>query len=285
MEPNTLSSALNTIAQCAAALAALIGFFGLWRLDRLREVQRQVRQDLDQLRRRQLNESISSNLQEVDRRRRRELEESIRGMLPNLDRSARPRPSLQEQPSPRPSAQQGPTLQKQIETTRTRLATVQSERRQLMDVLVTFLLGTLAVLVLAIGLIPFAEALSTRVWTMRVFITVLSLWLGVAPAYVVLQAAGRGRDMEHLWSRLWYHIRRPWRRIRRTWRRRAPIVEQLRGQWLRLRRGEGAPIRERGQWLARVIEHAGTRLRTWHGPTQIAGWLKSQWRRERRKDP
>ena len=37
MEPNTLSSALNTIAQCAAALAALIGFFGLWRLERLQE--------------------------------------------------------------------------------------------------------------------------------------------------------------------------------------------------------------------------------------------------------
>jgi hypothetical protein len=29
--------ALSTIAQCAAALAALIGFFGLWRLERLQD--------------------------------------------------------------------------------------------------------------------------------------------------------------------------------------------------------------------------------------------------------
>ena len=36
MDPTALYYALNTIAQCAAALAALIGFLGLWRLDRLR---------------------------------------------------------------------------------------------------------------------------------------------------------------------------------------------------------------------------------------------------------
>jgi hypothetical protein len=37
MEQNALLYALSTIAQCAAALAALIGFLGLWQLDRLRE--------------------------------------------------------------------------------------------------------------------------------------------------------------------------------------------------------------------------------------------------------
>jgi hypothetical protein len=36
MDPTALYYALSTIAQCAAALAALIGFLGLWRLDRLR---------------------------------------------------------------------------------------------------------------------------------------------------------------------------------------------------------------------------------------------------------
>jgi hypothetical protein len=36
MDPNALYYALSTIAQCAAALAALIGFLGMWRLDRLR---------------------------------------------------------------------------------------------------------------------------------------------------------------------------------------------------------------------------------------------------------
>jgi pheromone shutdown protein TraB len=37
MDVNTLNYVLSTIAQCAAALAALIGFLGMWRVDRLRE--------------------------------------------------------------------------------------------------------------------------------------------------------------------------------------------------------------------------------------------------------
>jgi hypothetical protein len=36
MDPNALYSALNTIAQCSAALVAFIGFLGMWRLERLR---------------------------------------------------------------------------------------------------------------------------------------------------------------------------------------------------------------------------------------------------------
>jgi hypothetical protein len=43
-EPTALYYALSTIAQCAAALAALIGFLGLWRLDRLREEAHQIEQ-------------------------------------------------------------------------------------------------------------------------------------------------------------------------------------------------------------------------------------------------
>jgi hypothetical protein len=42
MDPNALYAALNTVAQCAAALAALIGFLGLWRLDRLRDEREQA---------------------------------------------------------------------------------------------------------------------------------------------------------------------------------------------------------------------------------------------------
>jgi ABC-type transport system involved in cytochrome c biogenesis permease component len=37
LDATWLYYALSTVAQCAAALAALIGFFGLWRQDRLRE--------------------------------------------------------------------------------------------------------------------------------------------------------------------------------------------------------------------------------------------------------
>jgi len=42
MDPTWLYYALSTIAQCAAALAALIGFLGLWQLDRLREIRREI---------------------------------------------------------------------------------------------------------------------------------------------------------------------------------------------------------------------------------------------------
>jgi hypothetical protein len=40
MTDTALYYAPNTIAQCAAALAALIGFQGMWRLDRLHDEER-----------------------------------------------------------------------------------------------------------------------------------------------------------------------------------------------------------------------------------------------------
>jgi hypothetical protein len=46
MTDTTLYYALSTIAQCAAALAALIGFFGLWQLDRLQEQREEAMQHL-----------------------------------------------------------------------------------------------------------------------------------------------------------------------------------------------------------------------------------------------
>jgi hypothetical protein len=46
MDPTALYYALSTIAQCAAALAALIGFLGLWRLDRLLDI---MREDEDEM--------------------------------------------------------------------------------------------------------------------------------------------------------------------------------------------------------------------------------------------
>jgi hypothetical protein len=49
MSDTALYYALSTIAQCAAALAALIGFLGLWRLDRLRDEDNQVVQRLKNL--------------------------------------------------------------------------------------------------------------------------------------------------------------------------------------------------------------------------------------------
>ena len=44
MDSTALYYTLSTIAQCAAALAALIGFLGLWRLDRLRNEESLIEQ-------------------------------------------------------------------------------------------------------------------------------------------------------------------------------------------------------------------------------------------------
>ena len=46
MDPTALYYALSTIAQCAAALAALIGFLGMWRLDRLQDEERQAEDEV-----------------------------------------------------------------------------------------------------------------------------------------------------------------------------------------------------------------------------------------------
>jgi hypothetical protein len=46
MDPTALYYALSTIAQCAAALAALIGFLGIWRLERLRDEVHEVEENL-----------------------------------------------------------------------------------------------------------------------------------------------------------------------------------------------------------------------------------------------
>jgi hypothetical protein len=46
MSDTALYYALSTIAQCAAALAALIGFLGLWRLDRVRDEERQAEDEV-----------------------------------------------------------------------------------------------------------------------------------------------------------------------------------------------------------------------------------------------
>src|SRR5262244_2964406 len=46
---DTLATALSTLAQIAATLAALIGFLGLWKLDRLRRDQDEAERDLHYL--------------------------------------------------------------------------------------------------------------------------------------------------------------------------------------------------------------------------------------------
>lgn len=244
MEPNTLSSVLNTIAQCAAALAALIGFFGLWRLERVHE-QIMVTDRSIKAREKELTELNSPSLGS---------------------------PFFRTDSRGPPYIEQRSRLERRLKVAREHSESLRTDQRRLMTVLVCFLLGTLAFLAVAIVCLAFTEELCTWVWPMRVFIVVAGLWLGGAPAYIVLHAAGHGKAMQQHWAHLRYHIRRPWRRIR-TWRGRALIVDQLRGQWSRLHRGEGALIREQVQRLERVIKRAETRR------------LQSQWRRQRRKSP
>ena len=49
MDTNTLATTLGTVAQVSAALAALIGFLGLWKLDWLRREEEELKQHLRQL--------------------------------------------------------------------------------------------------------------------------------------------------------------------------------------------------------------------------------------------
>jgi hypothetical protein len=48
-DATALYYALSIIAQCAAALAALIGFLGMWRLDRLKHEREQAGRNLPRL--------------------------------------------------------------------------------------------------------------------------------------------------------------------------------------------------------------------------------------------
>jgi hypothetical protein len=178
-EPTALYYALSTIAQCAAALAALIGFFGLWRLDRLRDKKTQVFEAMIDI--------ISVDSVRMSTLRRQDecaIVEHLRQIITapqiGFDVSFKPK----------------------LEPIYARWDVLANTQQQLMDVLVNFLLGTLVVLALAIGLIPFAEALSTWVWPMRGLILVFGLWLGGAPAYVVLQAAGGVPVWQQVWSRV-----------------------------------------------------------------------------------
>jgi hypothetical protein len=214
MAVDALYSALNTIAQCAAALAALIGFFGLWTVERLRQeedrVERELREFYNQPPTPPLGEDIfySTRRGIISAVRQRVHNPTIAASAARLEESA------------------GIVLDSMVED----LETLTHKRQQLMDVLVIFLLGTLAVLVIAIGLIPFAEPLSPRVWTMRLCIMVASLWLGIAPAYVVLQAAGGMHLLQQLWLRLAGQIQQAWSRVR-YWHGPALVAARLRDRW------------------------------------------------------
>jgi hypothetical protein len=174
MTPDTLYYAFSTIAQCAAALAAFIGFFGLWRLDLLREAE-------------------------------------------TLAKRGNPPPYI------RPDSVL--TIAQQREA-------YQRGQLALIPVLITFLLGTLVFLFIAIVLLAFVDALVTWVWTMRMVICLAGLWLGGAPAYVMLRAVGRAGPIRRFWSRSALRVRYTWTRVSQ-WCGLALSAERLRARWRR----------------------------------------------------
>jgi hypothetical protein len=183
MTDTALYYALSTIAQCAAALAALIGFFGHQRVERLQETLRQLERAID-----------------------RTLQQSPR----DIERISFAQRAAVTGKSP---PQKELILQRRLTALRTRCHALQNEREQFMQVLSLFLLGTLAILAIAIVLLVFVPTLYTWVWTMRVFVIVASVWLGSAPACVLLQATGRAQTLRQCLPRLVGQILSTWTRI------------------------------------------------------------------------
>jgi hypothetical protein len=181
MDPTWLYYAASTIAQCAAALAALIGFFGLWRLERLYEEQSRLFQLFQRIQDAVIHDTLvlyGNEFYVQEARKKRE-------------------------------AQPGSALAQAVE----RYDASRGEQQQLIHALIGFLIGTLALLCIAITLLAFVDVLDTWVWTMRVVICLAGLWLGGSPAYVMLQAVGRAGPIQRLWSRRAAQLQRAWTHI------------------------------------------------------------------------
>ena len=161
MTDTALYYALSTIAQCAAALAALIGFLGLWRLDRMRERHDQVEQNLRLL--------LVGHLGITD-----------------LTFNSVPMDAIMqkvEQFIAQHRDDQLKSLAGRMDAARTRRTAISAEQERLMCVLKRFLRRTLVILALAIGLIVFAKAVSD--WA-------VTAW--IAPLLIILAGYRLGRD-------------------------------------------------------------------------------------------
>jgi hypothetical protein len=154
MDPNALYAALNTVAQCAAALAALIGFLGLWRLDRLRAEREQA---LQLIYRRPFS-SLGAD-QEIARLGEEFFVENAEAYGRELEQAR---------------GADGPAGLKLKQAT-ARWRAIPGEQRQLMDVLQRFLHRTLVILALAISGLVVADALYS--WVLTRWLTGLSSFL------------------------------------------------------------------------------------------------------------
>jgi hypothetical protein len=185
MNETHLLYALSTIAQCAAALAALIGFLGLWRLDRLRGLMREAE-----------DEMIGGVLRILNRAG--DLI-PIRGRAYFLQTARELAQRLESAPSPRVIESEGITLgesEKQIieatlRPTLRRYNALLNEQQRLIWSLRVFLVVTLVVILTpaVVGLI-FVSELSAWAWTPWL-IGMAGVLLAIAPTVVVLWSARR----------------------------------------------------------------------------------------------
>jgi len=170
MDPTALYYALSTIAQCAAALAALIGFLGLWRLDRLRAEREQA---LQLIYRRPY--SILGADQEIARLGEEFFVQNAEAYVRELEQAL---------------GADGPAGLKLKQAT-ARWRAIPGEQRQLMDVLQRFLRRTLVILALAISGLVVADALYAWVltrWLARLLVLLAAYRLWRDTAAVVREA-------------------------------------------------------------------------------------------------
>ncbi len=166
MSESALYYALSTIAQCGAALAALIGFFGLWRLDRLRDQQAALERYLRRL-------LVDRGFSEPDT------------MALPIARIIQATRSVADGTWSHPGA---PEVRAKCQRIVPQWGDLQGQQRRLMVVLISFLLGTLVLLAAAIVGIACVKQLENLTWPLWL-VYVASVWLAGAPVYVVWQAA------------------------------------------------------------------------------------------------
>jgi hypothetical protein len=172
LDPNALINIFSTLADVAAALAALIGFFGLWRLDQVRQ---QVRV------RRQRQRNIQQDRLDFQRRQYRQVAREVEAAQLTSQEAL-------EQRLNQVRADAEGRFELQLTIQRHGEAAYQSLQRQMQRTLARFLLGTLAILVLAIVGLVFADALASWPWTTRLLVMLAGVGLGVGPALVIREA-------------------------------------------------------------------------------------------------
>ena len=170
MDPTWLYYALSTIAQCAAALAALIGFLGLWRLDRLKQERDQVPGDVPRVVCRPTRVNLRVNAPHIDAI----VHDAEGPSLLTRAMTKKERAHLRSN------------------TTLSRWRTIPREQQRFMGVLQRFLRKTLVILALAIIGLVLANMLNAWVvtrWLLRLLIVLAGVPMWRDTASVMREAA------------------------------------------------------------------------------------------------